>query len=138
MNIQRLKTLANVIEPGVVEFPEMGLNIAFNMECTFETQTSWYVPMFRPDIPDWRKINACACLAGFTILLFSPLKHKLMSHAIDFNILSEASMELGLSRQTGIQLFYETLDRNITGADAARVVRRLILSECVDWAVLHE
>ena len=137
MNIQRLKTLANVIEPGIVEFPELGLNVAFSMVETWTTQP-WQVPI-RKDIPEPTKVNVCACLAGFTILLFSPLKHQMISRGgIDFSVLNEASMELGLSLETGTQLFYGTLDRNITGADAARVVRRLILSECVDWDMLRQ
>jgi hypothetical protein len=138
MDVQRLKTLANVVEQGVVEFPEMGLNVAFNMEVTFSAQTGWYVPITRIDIPDWKKVNACCCLLGFTMILYSPLKHDFLRGNMELSTFHEGMQELQLDRKTGLALFYGTLDRWITGEGAARVVRKLILTEQVDWSIARQ
>lgn len=137
MNIDRLKELADTVEKGVVEFPEFKKLMAFNMWTYYRNvehiqyATNWLIPE-RDDIPDRRACNACGCIMGFTILLFSPLRYRLIASpqelAKEADLYVECRLLLELNETQSWPLFHGNMDRQTTGETAARIIRRLILT----------
>jgi len=141
MNVERLKLLADTIEKGVVEFPDLGHVVAFNMAMIFISTDKIRV-FDRSDILEPEKVTACGCNMGFTILLFSDdkLKRAVAEFSLvsdeQFDFYTEAKLLLDLDAEQAVSLFYGRMSPTITGERVANVIRRLILTEQVDWSAI--
>lgn len=137
MNIERLEKLADTVRSGIWVRPN-GEVIAFKMTAFYDPHPS-EVP-FRSDIPDRDIISACCCLVGFTILLFAEQRFidetkPGETYGINWDI--EAQQLLDLTPEQGNDLFYQCMSDQLTGNDAYRVVRKLLLTEQVDWDMIR-
>ena len=141
MDIDKLKQLADTVERGVVEFPELSRVVVLDMSveyCNLEQDGSYKLPV-RSDIPEPSKVTACACGIGFTIALFSPLKSNLYNKTFTqrADLFTEATLILDLTREQAIMLFLHRMSRFITGEQFARVIRNLLLTGKVDWMIIE-
>jgi hypothetical protein len=138
MDVDKLKHLADTVERGVVEFPELERIVALDMSVDFVSIMSVNSVPDRSDIPNPFKVNACGCGIGFTILLFSPLKVQMTDRMYlrNADLFTEAALILDLTREQATALFLGRLSRYITGAEFARVIRNFLLTGNVNWMII--
>lgn len=137
MNIERLEKLADIVRSGIWVQPN-GEVVAFCMTAFYDPHPN-SVP-FREDIPDRDIISTCACLVGYAVLLFADQRFidetkPGITYGINWDI--EAQQLLDLTPEQGDALFYGIMSEAVTGQDAYRVIRKLLLTEQVDWDMIR-
>ncbi len=144
MNIDRLKQLADAVEKGVVEFPNLQQVVAFTMGYTIAQASVLARIPDRTDIPDPSRLTSCGCIIGITVLLFGTeetvkvaLEDSKTYTKETINLAKEAELLLDLTYDQAFKLFYGRLSSDILGKQAARVIRNLILTEKVDWSIIN-
>lgn len=151
MNIEKLTSLADVIEKGyIVKEDKL---FAFTMSSVFHKFSSQALDYYgrksvlsnRTDLPDNVKSEAdyCGCLMGFTVLLWGDkaflksLEDVVVSYPAHGNLVEnieiEASSILGLEPIIAHEFFYGEISRYVSGPQAASVIRKLMAVGEVDW-----
>jgi hypothetical protein len=86
----------------------------------------------RDDIrDDIHNCNTAACVAGFTCLLFDYAKAT--DKSLEYDVKGEAMKLLDLTEQEAIGLFQAKTGANITGPEAAKVIRHLAETGFINW-----
>jgi hypothetical protein len=134
MNIELLEKLGEAVKPGHGRFGEW--NVAFSLARYFtRTSKGTYIPK-RADLGDIKQYNATACLVGFTYLVSGRGSMILKRPEDDFrnvNMYIEARHTLALPDNEAFELFNGCLDEMVTGEQAYRAIRGLIITGKVDW-----
>jgi len=138
MNKERLLKLADTVEKGYYKFN--GIQAALVMSTWFENysmDTAFKIPEHYPErkdlqVEDAFKCNSMACIAGFACLLFDYENASTRRH---YNHEAVAAELLGLEAENASDLFCDYTSPNVTGADAAVVIRRLVETGEVDWSI---
>lgn len=139
MNKERLLQLADVIEKGHHKFN--GIHAAFNMSGWMDTPTNMeddeILDFFREvnipnreDIPK-HECNTTACIAGFACLLWDYDEAK--KDKPDYGYSFKARMYLDLTEYQAETLFCTYTTEDVTGAEAARVIRNFVETGRIEW-----
>lgn len=145
MNVERLETLAKTIQKGYHVFD--GKKVAFSMgthlqELKHGSHSVDPATPNRPDLPRPMSYDMVACMIGFAALLYVAPADLVKfrtgwgGYNLD-NLEVEACNILGLDGDVGYNLFYGVVDSNVTGEEAARVIRKLLISGEVDWMMIE-
>ncbi|RQP03984.1 MAG: hypothetical protein D1H97_20360 [Paracoccus sp. BP8] len=139
MNVDKLLELANTVKKGYHDFGRY--KILFNMGTIFtpDTDDRWnYSQWAKEGAPS--NLNCAGCLIAFTLLLNGREDFLTLYHDEDVkidNMAIEARHLLGLNEEQTSALFFGTLSSSVTGEDAKRVIKSLLVTGDVDWFLIH-
>lgn len=144
MNVELLENLEKSIRPGHHRFGDW--NVALNMMTVialskpFNVRDPYEVIPDRLELGDPRQYDAACCMIGFTLFLTGKEQMLLSQPDADFttdNAFIEAKHLLDVDQGIAHDLFFGCMSRQVTGDDAARIIRNLRITGKVDWMLRH-
>ncbi len=136
MNKERLLAVADIVEKGHHKFN--GIDAVLMMGDWLEPNIGEdYIPI-RSDLkdPTVQHCNTAACIAGFTCLIFDYKEASI--HNYEYDVAKKAAELLELDREQSSYLFVGRTYNDITGPNAAKVIRHFVETGDVDWTIIEK